>query len=232
MKRIRRIFRAPGRALAPRWVRMAWVLVLATACGITVAWAQDHSFELGRASGAAEAARQAAASFDTGFTAGQRHEERRSRGVVELEDLPPGTDRKAAAAAEAAYEGYAFLAEHPESGCTVMVRQPGGTVIGIPDKTDGVGLTLDTRYHPCVRPLGKRLPGYPAPTVADLPRRWDSALSAGNAYAYSTRDGVRLDIYFCGGYLVPREVPPGGVAVSESTPLLAGDTCSRAPKPR
>ncbi|PQM53758.1 hypothetical protein C5U48_02830 [Mycolicibacter virginiensis] len=215
---------------APWWARMVWVLAMATACAVGVAWSQDLARGQGYASGVAESARRAAASFDTGFAAGERHEERRNRGVVEVEDLPDGTDRAAAAAAEERGQAYAFLSSRPEAGCTVTVRLPAGTLIGVPDKLTGVGKGLDTSHWACDAPFSMRLPGGAAPpTVADLPRRWDSAIQGSDSFAYTVGDGVRVDILRCTGFTVPLPVPAGGVAVPATVPILAGDACSREP---
>ncbi|MFL0278182.1 hypothetical protein [Mycobacterium sp. SMC-19] len=232
MKRLNRILRAPGRALAkaPRWVRVVRVLALATACAFGVEWAQDLARERGYASGVAEASRRAAASYSAGYAAGERHEERRNRGVVEVADLPAGVDRDAAAKAEERGEAFAFHSARPEVGCTVTLRLPAGTVIGIPDNTGAVGVGLDTTYWSCDVPSNERLPGSgPPPTVADMPRRWDQSIRNGDAFAYGTGDGVRVDISRCTGFTVPLPVPAGGVAVPATVPILAGDACSREP---
>lgn len=239
MKRLNRILRAPGRALAkaPRWARMVWVLVVATACAIGVGWAQDLARAQGYASGDAESARRAAAGYSVGYAAGERHEERRSRGVVEVDALPDGVDRDAAAEAEAAGEAYAFLSGRPEIGCTVMLRLPAGTVIGIPDNVDAVGAGLDNRYWACSPPSNERLPGYSAPTVADRPTRWERAIIGGDLFAYRVGDTVHVDTDRCTGFTVPLPVPAGGAAVSETVPLLSGGFCggepvTAVPKPR
>ncbi|ULP45878.1 hypothetical protein [Mycolicibacter virginiensis] len=215
---------------------MVWVLVAATAVGLTVAWAQDHSFELGRASGVAEATRQDAAyaaEYEAGYAAGERHEERRQRHVVEVDTLPAGVDREVAAEAEERGEAFAFLSPRPEIGCSVMLRLPAGTVVGVPDAVTEVGLTLDTRYWSCDAPSSnERLPGGPpAPTVTDRPMRWERAIIGGDLFAYRVGDTIRLDTDRCSGFTIPLPVPAGGVAVPETAPSVSrSSVCGNKPR--
>ena len=213
---------------APRWVPTATAALVGVlaAAGMAVVVKEagyGAGFAPGQSAGYAEG-------YSVGYAAGERRAERRSRGLTDVEDLPAGADRAAASAAEAADQAYAFLSPRPEAGCTVMVRLPAGGVIGLPDNVGDVGAALDNRYYPCSPPSGMRPPGYAAPTVADLPRRWEQAISGGRSFAYRVGDAVRIDVFRCTGYVIPLPVPAGGVAVPETAPSVSRSSVCNKPR--
>lgn len=231
MKRLKRILTAPYRVVtrAPQWVPTAvaaTVGVLAAAgMAVTVKEAgYRQGFVPGQSAGYAEG-------YSAGFSAGERRQERRDRRVVEVDELPAGVDREAAAQAEADGQAYAYLSGRPEAGCTVMVRLPFPILVGIPDETTAVGLPLDVRYWPCDTPTHQRLPGSgPAPTVANRAKRWESAISGGYNFAYRVDDSVRLDTSRCMGFTIPLPVPAGGVPVDATVPTQSADYCGNKPR--
>nr|WP_046284124.1 hypothetical protein [Mycobacterium sp. UM_NZ2] len=231
MKRLWRILTAPQRALAraPQWVptaAAATVGVLAAAgMAVTVKEAgYRQGFVPGQSAGYAEG-------YSAGFSAGERRQQRRALRAVEVDELPAGVDREAAAAAEERGQAYAYLSARPEAGCTVMVRLPFPILVGIPDETTAVGLPLDVRYWPCDTPVKMRLPGYKPPTVADRPMRWERAIIGGDLFAYRVGDTIRLNTDRCSGFTIPLPVPAGGVAVPETAPSVSrSSVCGNKPR--
>lgn len=231
MKRLKQILRAAGRVLerAPRWVPTATAAVIGVlaAAGMAVVVKEAGyraGFAPGQSAGYAEG-------YGGGFSAGERRQQRRALRAVEVDELPAGVDGEAAAAAEERGQAYAYLSARPEAGCTVMIRLPFPILVGIPDETTAVGLPLDVRYWPCDTPTHQRLPGYKPPTVADRGKRWESAISGGDKFAYRVDDDtVRLDTSRCMGFTIPLPVPAGGVPVDATVPTQSTDYCGNKPR--
>lgn len=162
---------------------------------------------------------------DAAVTEAVRLNDRMHAGVLELFDLPDGVDRDAAAKAEIADQGYAFL---DAEGCSIVLRMSWGGVLDVYPGIDEVGGEADRglRDTGCVSDV-RLPPGPPRPPVSERPERWEAAIRGAEAYTYRDGDHIRVDISRCAGFNVPADVDMAGVAVPETVPAASAEFCNR-----
>jgi hypothetical protein len=232
---------APVEAPAPTRTKrrsvVAAVAVLAV-LGITAGGAALHHAgvnqgkEQMREQSTAAFAEQSATIAEAAGNAAVERYRRAKAGVIELENLPKGVDRAAAAKAESDRKAFAYTAN---DGCSMIVRLPSGVVVDVSPTADETGTA--TAFGPsrsgCT---GLMAPGWTPPPLSERASLWEAAIVGAKGYEYG--DGgrnVHVDVSRCTGYVVPLPPTAAGVAVDPVTPSAgpnAAESCKGTPPGR
>lgn len=177
-----------------------------------------------------------------------RRAQRAERGMLEIDQLPQGVDRVAAAKAEAdgkafAFRGYVDGGTHGDIPCVAVLRMPSGTQLTFTMEPDATGFAgsfgPELSGISCGRLSG--LPTPPRPPVTERPQLWDAAIRQGQAYVYDVpgngRDGdgapnferptysaagaVRVDVTRCTGFFIPKNLDRAGQPLEATAPMIA-----------
>lgn len=175
-----------------------------------------------------------------------RRAQRAERGMLEIDQLPQGVDRVAAAKAEAAGKAFAFRGyvdggTHGDIPCVAVLRLPSGEQVTFTMQPDATGFAEP--FGPQLNGIScNRLSGIPTPPrppVTERPQLWDAAIRKGQAYVYDVpgngQDGdgaptferptyaigaIRLDVRRCTGFFIPKSLDRAGQPVEASAPLI------------
>lgn len=197
---------------------------------------------------AAQMAESAAADKTAAVEQATRLAERAAAGKLEIDQLPQGVDRAAAAKAERdgkafAFRGYIDGGTTGDIPCVAVLRMPSGTQVTFSMQPDATGFAEP--FGPTRTGIGcGRLDGIPLPArppVTERAQLWDAAIRKGQAYVYDVpgngQDGdaaptftrptfdafgaIRLDVTRCTGFHVPSNLTRAGQPLEATAPMIA-----------